>query len=113
MIWSSSKYFSAKEFVCPCCGRADVSEELVVALNVLRETVGVPVVVTSGYRCEGHNRAVGGAPNSFHTYGMAADIRPVGCSLDALVRAADPLFNGLKRYSTWVHVDVRPGIWRG
>lgn len=44
-------------------------------LDPLREAWGKPVIVTSGYRCAMLNRIVGGAANSQHTTGMAADIR--------------------------------------
>ena len=49
-------------------------------LDPLREAWGAPIIVTSGYRCEKLNRAVGGAANSQHTKGMAADIRTVSDS---------------------------------
>lgn len=43
-------------------------------LDPLREWYGSPITVTSGYRCEALNKAVGGVPTSFHRYGYAADI---------------------------------------
>lgn len=43
-------------------------------LDPLREVWGKPIVVTSGYRCPELNKAVGGARNSHHMQGMAADI---------------------------------------
>jgi len=43
-------------------------------LERIRSTVGVPVVVTSGYRCPEVNRAVGSRSSSDHTQGHAADI---------------------------------------
>lgn len=43
-------------------------------LDPLREVWGKPIVVTSGYRCPELNKAVGGAKNSHHMQGMAADI---------------------------------------
>lgn len=43
-------------------------------LDPLREAWGKPIVVTSGYRCPELNKAVGGARNSHHMQGMAADI---------------------------------------
>lgn len=49
------------------------------ALNVLeplRKAWGAPIIVTSGFRCKKVNEIVGGAPNSQHLKGMAADIRP-------------------------------------
>lgn len=44
------------------------------ALNVIRELAERPVKVTSGYRSEKLNRAVGGASRSNHMEGRAADI---------------------------------------
>lgn len=51
-------------------------------LDPLREAWGAPIVVTSGYRCEKLNKVVGGAKNSQHLYGQAADIRTVSDSRD-------------------------------
>ena len=42
-------------------------------LQPLRDHLGVPVVITSGYRCRRLNRLVGGVPNSQHIAGEAAD----------------------------------------
>lgn len=46
-------------------------------LDPLREAWGAPIIVTSGYRSLKLNKAVGGATNSQHLYGQAADIRTV------------------------------------
>jgi zinc D-Ala-D-Ala carboxypeptidase len=43
-------------------------------LERIRELLGAPVIVTSGYRCPVLNRAVGGSVNSAHMQGLAADI---------------------------------------
>ena len=43
-------------------------------LEPLRQHVGVPVIISSGYRCPALNQAVGGVPNSQHLKGEAADI---------------------------------------
>lgn len=45
------------------------------SLEVIREHVGRPVIVTSGYRSPEHNRSVGGVPLSAHQTGNAADFR--------------------------------------
>lgn len=42
-------------------------------LNDIQRKFGKPVVVTSGYRCEALNKAVGGVPNSQHMLGEAVD----------------------------------------
>lgn len=75
------KHFKEKEFVCKCCGSTGSPQvrENIVALvdNVLdpaREKFGGPVSVNSGYRCPRHNLSVGGATNSQHMRGEAADI---------------------------------------
>ena len=43
-------------------------------LDPLREAYGKPIRVTSGYRCEELNKAVGGSNTSDHMKGCAADI---------------------------------------
>lgn len=69
-------YFKIGEFECKCgCGNSDVSEGLVVRLELLRRVLGRPIVVTSGRRCLRHNGDVGGSPVSRHMYGRAADVR--------------------------------------
>ena len=44
-------------------------------LEPVRRRYGHPLVITSGFRCTRLNRAVGGAWNSQHLSGCAADIR--------------------------------------
>ncbi|WP_243153072.1 D-Ala-D-Ala carboxypeptidase family metallohydrolase [Sporotomaculum syntrophicum] len=54
---------------------------LVQLLEQLREQLGdKPVVITSAYRCVAHNRAVGGARQSQHLPGNAADITVTGAA---------------------------------
>ena len=43
-------------------------------LQPLRDTVGAPVYINSGYRSKRLNARVGGVPNSYHLLGKAADI---------------------------------------
>ena len=43
-------------------------------LEPLRQEVGRPLLLTSGYRCPALNRAVGGKANSQHLRGEAADL---------------------------------------
>jgi uncharacterized protein YcbK (DUF882 family) len=69
-----SPHFKLREFQCRCCSLVKLSPGLLELLEALREEWDSPVVITSGYRCPGHNRAVGGAFRSLHTRGMAVDI---------------------------------------
>ncbi len=108
-----SENFSRSEFACRCgCGVDDVNLGLVEALQKLRDLAGKPIRIVSGCRCEKHNRSVQGAENSYHLYGMAADIRIEGMSVGQMFKLAEeiPKFRdgGIGRYPSWVHVDVRP-----
>jgi uncharacterized protein YcbK (DUF882 family) len=68
---------------------------------------GHPLRIVSGYRCPPHNKAVGGAKDSQHMYGAAADI-PAGRVTPAQATRAG--FTGLGIQAGWVvHVDVRDG----
>ena len=44
-------------------------------LQPIREEYGLPIVITSGYRCKTLNSLVGGAVSSQHRYGEAADMK--------------------------------------
>ena len=50
-------------------------------LQPIRDKYGKPLIVTSAFRCEKLNKAVGGAKASQHCKGEAADIRSVSDSI--------------------------------
>lgn len=89
-----------------------VKRELIVLLNAIRSRYGKPIVVTSGYRSPEHNAAVGGVKNSYHTLGLAADIRPLNenrsdvSMLQAICDEMNP-HGGVGFYDTFCHVDIR------
>jgi hypothetical protein len=49
-------------------------------LDPIREHWGLPIRVTSGYRCPELNEEVGGVEDSYHMDGCAADITALGNS---------------------------------
>lgn len=110
-----SPHFNEDEFRCRHCRQlpADgMAPELITKLEVLRAMVGKPLIITSGYRCPTHNKAVGGAAKSQHVLGTAADISARGIGVDELARTAERVgFGGMGLYhrQNFVHVDVRPG----
>lgn len=53
-------------------------------LQPLRDRLGIPVHVNSGYRCPELNKAVGGVPTSQHQKGEAADLSVDGKASDIL-----------------------------
>jgi len=69
-----SPNFKLREFQCRCCGTVKLSPKLLMMLELMRSAWCGPLVITSGYRCPAHNKAVGGASRSLHLQGMAADI---------------------------------------
>ena len=102
-----------------------VDETLTVVLQCIREHLGKPVTITSGYRTAAHNAAVGGAKSSQHLLGRAADIRVQGVSVEDVAAYAESLmpdWGGVGRYPVkagratgWVHVNTRAdkARWRG
>lgn len=104
-----TKHFSTVEMDCPHCGKCNMQPEFMAKLEQLRVAYGKPITINSGYRCPEHNKAVGGAPNSFHMQGRAADIAvPNKAERYKLVKIAMQLgFSGIEISSVHLHVDNR------
>lgn len=87
-------HFNRQEFKCCCRGRycdgfpAEMNTELVLRLEAVRETLGTPIIVTSGVRCPTRNREVGGIPDSRHLAGAAVDCYALDVSVFDLEAAA-------------------------
>ena len=81
-------------------------------LDPLRRIHLKPIIITSGFRCEKLNKAVGGVPYSWHTKGNAADIhiadeneaREIFDILKTLPSVDTVLFEH-SRKSQWIHVQ--------
>lgn len=56
-------------------------------LDRIRERFAVPMIITSGYRCERLNKLVGGVDNSQHMKGEAVDFRFTGSSHKEMTEA--------------------------
>jgi zinc D-Ala-D-Ala carboxypeptidase len=112
------KWFKAFEFDCSCqeCSFTFIDETLVSRLDQIRDSVGAPLVITSGYRCDhhqnklkesGHRTAVG---RSTHQDGKAADIRCKNISGADLANHAEAVgFKAIGIANSWIHVDTRTG----
>lgn len=88
--------------------------ELAKNLEVLRKHLGQPIRITSGFRSREHNKKIGGALNSFHVLGMAADIQVAKMKPEEVAKAIELLIKdgkikegGLGIYRTWIHYDIR------
>ena len=73
-------------------------------LEPLRAHFGKPIRINSGFRCKALNDAVGGAKNSYHTKGRAADI-PFVPGYYAYIRDSLP-HTELINEGTWIHVAL-------
>ena len=110
-----SKFFNDSELACKCCGSLPdngIDSRLFDLLDEMREYFGVPMYITSGYRCPAHNAEVGGVPNSQHVMGIAADIDATVLGVDLIAEIAEQYgADGVGKYyaSQFVHVDVRSG----
>ena len=71
-----SKNFSAHEFDCPCdhCNITLVKQSTINSCQAARYDLNRALYLTSGYRCEHHNREVGGVGLSNHLDGGGADL---------------------------------------
>lgn len=83
-------------------------------LQPLRNHLGKPVVINSGFRSQAVNMAVGGAKNSQHTKGEAADIKckdyPYAKKIYAWIMdnlEFDQVILERKGKAVWVHVSFR------
>lgn len=96
---------------------ADIVKNLTILaeqLQQLRNHFGKSVAITSGYRSPSHNLKIGGAKDSFHVRGMAADIQIQGVSpklvynaIELLIKSGKMIEGGLGLYDSWVHYDFR------
>ena len=83
-------------------------------LELVRELLGgLPMKINSAYRCEALNRAVHGANNSMHLYGLAADIvcpdyGPPLKIARAIAASQIGFDQVIHEYDSWVHLGLAP-----
>ncbi len=118
-------HFSWHEAACRHCGRipGDMSVRLTAEwMERVRSEVyhGRVLHVNSWARCPEHNRAVGGASQSYHMLGWAVDITARGLSpyqtwvLAKAYQGQGKLIGGLGKYVSFTHVDRGPSRrWNG
>ena len=119
---SLSKHFTVLEFLAvndPIKPSPEVIDALgdlcVLALEPLREALGRPLKISSGYRSPAYNRLIGGAPGSQHCAGIAADVL---MNSDAEQLKAAAIASNIKGIGGigiypgrgFIHVDIRPRI---
>jgi hypothetical protein len=84
-------------------------------LEGLRNRLGNKSIhINSGFRTVAYNTKIGGAADSMHQYGLAADISVRDFTPNQVAEAAKYCgFSGIFRYPGHTHVDLRARIGRG
>lgn len=109
---SLSANFKVKEFAChDGSDEVLIDSDLVNILQQIRDHFGKPITINSAYRTAAYNKKVGGSSSSYHTKGMAADIKISGVSAVELGLFAQTITKGVGIYyygsTEFVHVDSR------
>jgi uncharacterized protein YcbK (DUF882 family) len=114
-----TEHFNLKEFECRDGSETPPDiitnlQELAENLEIIRAEIGYPIEIVSGYRSPSHNKKVGGAKDSQHLTGKAADIIARDKSPYDLFAIISKLqmegrikLGGLHLYSGYVHFDIR------
>jgi zinc D-Ala-D-Ala carboxypeptidase len=94
---------------------ADVIDNLRTLANYLeglRAWVARPIIISSGYRSPSLNKAIGGAVESAHMSGYAADIitpqLPALTVCRSVVNFDHPFDQVIHEYGAWCHVSIDP-----
>ena|SRR5688572_33105266 len=117
--------FDLDEFKCKHCGENKINPRFIDKLQALRDRVGFPLTVTSGYRCPEHNKAVSSTGTTGpHTTGRAVDLGVSRYQAYRVLEEAFKLgFTGIgvnqKGGSRFIHLDdlkepdhaPRPTVW--
>lgn len=108
-----TKNFKLSEFNCqgqfPPGEFWDNIEEVAIQLQKVRDILGRPIIITSGYRTPEYNKLIGGAVRSQHLLGKAADSKCVGVNtykyLAYLIKYTN--FQGFGISNSYIHTDTR------
>lgn len=117
--WPASEWpwtsFSPREMASKREGALALDTNAMDKLQALRDRLGTPLLITSAYRSPAHNKAVGGAKNSYHMRGVAFDVRMENHDpheFEAAARAVG--FTGFGYYikNGFMHIDTGPArVW--
>lgn len=95
-----------------------MSPVLISALQRLRDQLGKPIKITSGFRCPKSNEKAGGKMDSQHLYGKACDCHVPGMDLVEFFKKAILIADfekggiGIYPQEGILHLDVRGKIAR-
>lgn len=101
------QYFKKHELACPCCGECNMGADFIDMLVTARTFSDIPFTINSAYRCEKHNKDIGGVERSAHIAGKAVDIRVRNSHERFLIKYALYLagFTRIGDGGNFIHVD--------
>ena len=121
MTW---KNFKLEEFSCKHCGKNEINHKLIDKLQLLRDDLGFPLVISSGYRCSEHPIEAKKSKPGTHAEGIAVDIAVSHeKAIHVVYKAIAHGFKGIgvnqKGNGRFIHLDIaemgdsrpRPHIW--
>jgi zinc D-Ala-D-Ala carboxypeptidase len=126
--WPSQRWpnFAQREMICSYSGECWLDPASMNALQRLRDTVGVPLPISSGYRSPDHPVEISKERGGSHTLGKAFDVACRGATAYEVIAAAkDCGFTGIgvnqSSEGRFIHLDTiteldnfpaeRPTIW--
>lgn len=121
MVSISSVFFKSKELECKgtVCGPCKQlpNQEMINKLDEIRQKYNKPIKISSGFRCEKHNKIIKGAAASKHMQGNAADILDLDKDVTKWITPLLEEFNiwieDPAYTPNWLHVQIVPyGSWK-
>jgi hypothetical protein len=82
-------------------------------LEIIRNDLGSPVIISSGYRCPAVNNGVGGSSRSKHMQGLAVDFTVVGYTPPQVVERIRNLVGYDKlilEFDRWIHLGLSSNL---
>ena len=108
---SKYQFFKEEEFAncSPKCKLSDMDQSLMNKLDTARSLAGVPFIINSAFRTREYEIQHGRSGASFHTKGMAVDIKCKSSTMrfrivGALIASG---FTGIGINKNFIHADIR------
>lgn len=113
--------FYLHEFSCNDKNRTEVPCDLLPnvtrladQLQIIRDYIGIPIYINSGYRTVAYNALIGGSPRSQHKLAKAADMvtskytpKQFAAIIKKLINQGKILQGGVGIYPSFIHYDIR------
>lgn len=114
-----SKNFTKSELTCKCgrkeCSHGFIYQTTLESAQRFRDFRASGLKINSAFRCQSHNKAVGGVSHSFHTNGHALDFQvPASENINEMATQAEMFFDVVIKYTdkNFIHCHNRIGEYK-